>query len=91
MPRDVPYALKLEDLKYYQCPVSVITSYSWELLRLVNDTVNNDGDLLPLCPGHPAIDEIAQRPRAWQEAVRIVKSERAAHRQREMEKTRNGK
>lgn len=90
VPGSLRHVLKLGDIKYFQCPVSLITPYSTSLLQLVTDTINADGDLLPLCDGHPALLEIAQRPNAWREAVRIVKIERAEHRKQELERSRNG-
>lgn len=93
VPAKLRHCLKIEyaATKFYQCPISSITPYSWQLLQLVNDTITADGDLQPLCPGHPALAEIAARPQAWREAVRIVKAERAAYRQHTTEKPRNGK
>lgn len=84
MPQGLRHVLKMDDLKFFRCPVSVITRASWDLLQLVNDTTSSDGDILQLpCPG-----SYLDQPERYREAVRIVKTERAAWRRQEAEKKR---
>lgn len=91
VPGDLKHVMKIDDVKFYRCPIAVITPYSWQLLQLVNDTTNGDCDLLPVPPGHPALAEIAERPEAYREAVRIVKSERMAWRNKQIKESSRGR
>lgn len=80
--RPVLHGEDFDDLRFYQCPVSCITADTWELLALVDETTNAEGDILHLpCPG-----TILDQPGVYREAVRIVKSERAAARRRGLKK-----
>lgn len=81
----VRHVLKIDDVKFYECPASAITARSWQLMRLVNETTGGDHtDILHLpCPG-----TILDQPPWYREAVQIVRHERAAHRAKMMEKNR---
>lgn len=85
VPAGLRHVLKIDDLKFYQCPVSCITPRTWRMLRTVNETTNADGDILHL----PYPGTILEQPEWYREAVQIVRSERARHRREEMEKLRN--
>lgn len=86
MPADLRPVLKLGDIKFYRCPLGSITPASWQLLHLVQETTNADGDIIQLPYPGALLD---QTPR-YREAVRIMRAEKARHRQEQMEKTRHG-
>jgi hypothetical protein len=75
-------ALKMGDIKLLACPISTITTQTWEILALVNDCTNADGDLLHL----PFEGALLDQPPWFRDAVRIVRNERAEHRRKQMER-----
>jgi len=75
---------KWGDIKLYECPLTCITPRTWEILRLVNETTNIDGDVQHM----PFPGAWLEQPRWYRQAVSIVKRERAEHKRREMEKAR---
>jgi len=64
--------LKIDDLKFFECPQSAVKPRSWHLLSLVTETTDADGNILHL----PYPGTILDQPGRYREAVRIVKSER---------------
>jgi hypothetical protein len=64
---------KIEDLKFFACPVTTITGHTWELLRQVNMCCNNAGEIIHL--PEPTESILNQSPR-FLRAVEIVKGER---------------
>ena len=74
---------KMGDIKFFECPISAIKPHTWNLMRLVNDATSSEHcDILHLvAPG-----TILDQPLWFTEAVQIVRSERAAYRQAQMEK-----
>lgn len=79
--------LKIDDLKFFECPQSAITQKTWRILSLVHETTNNDGDILHM----PFEGGILDQPPWYREAVRMVKRERAAHQKRKIEEARDGR
>lgn len=77
--------LKIADLKYFECPLSVITPRTWQILRLVNETTDSDTNILHL----PFQGTILDQPPWYRAAVQIVREERSRHNREELEKTRN--
>lgn len=77
------YKAKTGGVKFFECPVSAIKQRTWNLMRLVNETTSSEHcDIIHLvAPG-----TILDQPLWFTEAVQIVRSERAEHRRREMEK-----
>ena len=77
------HVLKIGDLKFFSCPVSTVTRRTWDLMRLVNETVSSEHcDILHLiAPG-----TILDQPPWFLQSVRTVRSERTEHRRRELEK-----
>ena len=64
---------KIENLKFFACPLSVISGESWELMRQVNLCTNTAGEIIHLPkPGFSILD---QSPR-FLKAVEIVRRER---------------
>lgn len=65
--------LKLDDLKFFECPHSFITRGTWQVLSFVNDTTNADCEILnpPPFPG-----TFLEQPQWYREALRIVRRER---------------
>jgi hypothetical protein len=68
-------------LKFLACPLSTITTQTWDVLNLVNDCTDGDGNLLNL----PFAGSVLEQPEWFREAVRIVRSERAEWRKQQME------
>jgi hypothetical protein len=64
---------KIEDLKFFACPLSVITGETWELLRIVNMCTNAAGEIIHL--PEPEYSILDQSPR-FLKAVEIVRRER---------------
>lgn len=88
VPASLKPALKLGDIKFYHCPMSCITPFSWQLLELVNETIDGDGNFVNI--GHlPSLAEEIQTigEQKYREAVKIARSERARHRKEEFDKT----
>jgi hypothetical protein len=72
------HALKIDDLKFFVCPLSYITPQSWDLLALVNETTDSEsGQYLNIghLPGLAAEIQKAGEGR-YREAVRIKRNER---------------
>jgi len=65
-------AAKIDDLKFFECPGSAITRSTWQILALVNETTDREGNILHL----PYPGTILDQPPWYREAVRIVASER---------------
>jgi hypothetical protein len=65
--------LKLGDLKFFECPVSAITRKTWDILALVNETTDGDGNILHL----PFEGTIIEQPDWYRQAVKLSKKERA--------------
>jgi hypothetical protein len=64
---------KIEDLKFFACPVSTITGNTWDLIRQVNLCCNSEGQIIHL--PEPELSILNQSPRFLQ-AVEIVRRER---------------
>jgi hypothetical protein len=64
---------KIEDLKFFACPISTITGATWDLLRQVNICCNAAGEIIHL--PEPEYSVLDQSPRFLQ-AVEIVRRER---------------
>lgn len=70
------HVLKIRDLKFYQCPVSVITATTWDVISLVNETTDGEGNILHL----PFAGSYLDQPHWYREAVKLTKQERHEHR-----------
>jgi hypothetical protein len=66
--------LKIDDLKVFECPISLVTPWSWQMLRMVNLTTNAAGDILR--EPYPERGGIRMQPPWYHEAVDMVRSER---------------
>lgn len=64
---------KIENLKFFACPLTTITGNSWELLRQVNLCCNSAGEIVHL--PEPDLSILDQSPR-FLKAVEIVRGER---------------
>jgi hypothetical protein len=64
---------KIDDLKFFACPINVITGSTWDLLRQVNLCCNGSGEIIHL--PEPELSIMDQSPR-FLKAVEIVKRER---------------
>lgn len=80
--RPVLHGSDFGDLRFYQCPVSTITADTWEMLALVNETTNAEGEIIHL----PWPGTILDQPGTYREAVRIVRAERQEARKRALKK-----
>lgn len=65
--------LKIDDLKFFACPVSFITARSRQLLELVNETCDLETGKIDHLP-YPGT--ITQQPDWYREAVKIKRNER---------------
>jgi hypothetical protein len=74
--------LKIGDLKFMSCPVSTITTDTWDILALVSETTDGDCNILNL----PFAGTIIEQPQWYRQAVKIVKSERAKHQQERLKR-----
>lgn len=74
VPKCFRHVLKLgKDMKFYECPISAIKRQTWDILKLVNDTTDAEGNILHL----PFEGTYLNQPDWYRTAVRVVKSERA--------------
>ena len=83
----IKHVEKWDDLKIFECPLTAIKPQTWEILRIVNATVNGDGDILNL----PFAGAYMDQPRWYRQAVEIVKRERGEHRRKDMEQRRGNR
>lgn len=65
--------LKLDKIKFFACPLKVITPRTWELIRQVNLCTNKDGDVIHL--PEPDLSILDQSP-CFLAAVETVRRER---------------
>lgn len=66
--------LKIADSKFLECPLSAIPPAAWDLLGLVTDATDREGNILHLpCPG-----ALLDQPPWFRQAVRIVRAERGS-------------
>jgi hypothetical protein len=70
------------DIRFYECPVSCITKRTWSIIKLVNECLDAEGNLIQL----PFPGCLTQQPKWFRQAVQVVKTERAEYRARELEK-----
>jgi hypothetical protein len=82
------HVLKVDDIKFFSCPLAVVTQKTWQIMKLVNECISAEhGDIIQLPFGGALLDQ----PTWFRQAVEIVRQERAEHRRKEMEKIRNGR
>ncbi len=62
------------DLKLYECPLTVITQQTWEIIKLVNDTVTSDYKAENTCL--LVKGAWLDQPTWYRQAVSIVRTER---------------
>jgi len=74
-PEWLKHVAKWGDLKFFECPRSAITARTWEILALVNETTNCEGEVLHL----PFEGSWLNQPHWYRKAVSIVKKERSEH------------
>jgi hypothetical protein len=87
IPADLKHSVKFGDLKFYACPLLLITPETWSLLEMVNDCISAEhGDIINL----PYPGTLTEQPAYFREAVRIVRAERAAWRNEQMEARKHG-
>jgi hypothetical protein len=67
--------MKFGEVKFYQCPVSLITPKTWEILKIVNTTTNGDCNIIFPYKGA----SYTEQPRWYLQAVEIVRQARAAN------------
>jgi hypothetical protein len=65
--------LKVGDLKFFECPMSVISKQTWAVLGIVNETTDGDCNILHM----PFVGTIFDQPQWYRTAVKLVKSERS--------------
>ncbi|MCP3177309.1 hypothetical protein MJO47_09380 [Desulfuromonas sp. KJ2020] len=69
--------------KFMACPISTITSKTWQILALINDCTSAEStDLLHMPYSGPGgqLGTIFDQPEWFRDAVRIVRAERGAYR-----------
>jgi hypothetical protein len=72
---------KFGDLKLFECPTSFITSRTWQIIALVNESTNSEGDILHL----PFPGTLLEQPIWYREARRMVQAERHSEWNRELQ------
>lgn len=77
-------ALKVGDVKFYECPVTAITPKTWEILSIVNECTDSEGNILNL----PFAGSLTDQPQWFRKAVKMVKEERS---KRQRDRLDNGK
>jgi hypothetical protein len=87
LPASVKHVEKWGDLKILACPMSTITSQTWEILRIVDVTLDAEGNIA--CLPYPGA--YLEQPIWYRQAVDIVRRERSEHRRKEMEKRRGSR
>jgi hypothetical protein len=65
--------IKINDLLFYECPLSYVTPKTWRILQLINDTTDGDCNITTL----PYKGAFTDQPDWYKEAVRIVRTARA--------------
>lgn len=75
-------AIKLGDLKLYECPLTAITGRTWDIIRIVNQTTDDSGKILHM----PYPGSYLEQPEWYREAVEITQRERAEHRRKQLDK-----
>lgn len=76
-------------IKLFECPLSCITPQTWEIIKAVNNTTNEDGYPVRSFRSMGWDDE----PMWYKQAVEVVQRERAAHRKKQLDeqKAKNGR
>jgi hypothetical protein len=69
-------------LKLFECPISAISRQTWEIIKAVNNTTDPEGNCVRPFRAVCWDDE----PLWYQQAVEIVRRERAKYRAEETEK-----
>ena len=87
IPASRKHVVKWPGLKVFECPLSVVTKTTWDILRIVNGTT--DGDGYQIRPFRSVCYE--DEPEWYKQAVSIVKTQRSKHREQQMEKAKHGR
>lgn len=74
--KDIKHVAKILDLKFFECPVSVITKKTWDIIKLVNETTDENGKIIHL----PFNGSYLDQPPWYREAVIIVRTVRNKYR-----------
>lgn len=72
----IPHVVKVLDVKFHACPVSSITGKTWQILKLVNETTDENGNILHL----PYEGAYLDQPQWYRDAVSISKRLRIEYR-----------
>ena len=75
---------KIADLKFMECPGSSITRRTWQILGLVNESCDTEGNIRHL----PFSGTLLDQPLWFREAVKIVRAERHSDWNRELQEER---
>lgn len=65
--------MKIDDLKFFECPQSFITRSTWQILAFINETTNADCEILQPAP-FPGT--YLEQPSWYREARKMVRGER---------------
>lgn len=74
---NTPHVLKVLGIKFHACPRSSITGKTWQILKLVYETTNENGEMLHL----PFEGAYLDQPPWYREAVSVTKSLRNKYRE----------
>ena len=74
--------MSIDDLRFFECPQSVITRSTWQILGFINETTNDECEILnpPPFPG-----TYMEQPSWYREARKIVRAERNSEWNRELQ------
>jgi hypothetical protein len=68
-------ALKIGEVKIYECPVSLITDKTWKILGIINATTDADCNIVLPYKGGSYLEQ----PEWYKQAVKIVRQARATN------------
>lgn len=77
VPTTLKHVVKIDDLKFFECPGSVITRSTWQILDLLNECLDENGSIKHLLPG-PGDEpgHIFNQPGWFRTAAKLVRIER---------------
>ena len=76
--------LKIGEVKFLQCPVSVVTEQTWQILSIINKTTDEDCKIILPYSGTSYLEQ----PRWYLQAIDIVRAARSKN--REIQRSKRG-
>lgn len=73
---------KIDNVKFYRCPIKLLTNRTWRIISTVNDVMDGDGRIYNL----PFPGTWLEQPLWFRQAVRITRRERSEWQRKQIEK-----